>query len=395
MERAVESTSVTPDTPAAPTPKRDRRGRARMLLLSVLTLASGLAPFTDTPSASAGGGYPYDAAANCANQFGTYSWCIDENRNGSYTSEEQYSARGFSYRNCTDYVAQKITSLGKTFDNTLGGRRFGNAINWDDNARALGWTVSATPKPRAIAVLNSGTYGHVAFVESVNADGSVNVSEYNRAGTGVYGTRNSVRFDSYIYVPGITQTTAPAVDISRYANTIVKWSGNSATSWFVTPDLKRLWIPDGGTYNELKARGFAGPHVLDAATLDRLPDQNNQWVASGSTWTGNRTLRRGMSVRSSDGRYLFAMQGDGNLVLYGPTGRALWATSFRTSAYSAQEFVIFQPDGNLVTYGGGRAIWASGTAGRGGDRFVVQSDGNLVIYRGSTPLWSSGTAGRT
>ena len=187
-------------------------------------------------------------------------------------------------------------------------------------------------------------------------------------------------------------TTSP---VAQYANTIVKWDGDSVTSWYVSPDLKRLWIPDGGTYNQLKARGVAGPYVLSSTLLNQLPDQTNQWVASGSSWGKNRTLRRGMSVRSSDGRYLFTMQTDGNLVLYGPSGRALWATNRYTSAWTSQEYVIFQGDGNLVTYGGGRAIWASNTAGRGGDHFEVQSDGNLVIYRGSTPLWASNTVGQT
>lgn len=195
-----------------------------------------------------------------------------------------------------------------------------------------------------------------------------------------------------------TTTPAPppaAPSLSSYANKIVKWSGDPNTSWLVTPDLKRLWIPDGGTYNELRARGFAGPIVLDAATLNRLPDQSNRWAASGATWTGNRTLRRGMSVTSTDGRYRFVMQNDGNLVLYGPSGRALWATSWVTSRSGSQEYVVFQSDGNLVTYGGGRPIWATNTAGRGATRFVIQNDGNMVIYAGSRVLWASNTAGRT
>lgn len=343
------------------------------------------------PPAYAGGGYPYDSAANCSAQFGASSWCIDANRNARFEYSEVFSSWGFAYRNCTDWVAFRINSLGVGFNNTLGGRRFGNAKNWDDNAQLLGWTVSTVPLARSIAVSNAGTFGHVAFVESVNSDGSVNVSEYNMGGAGNYGTRSGVRFDAYIYVPGLTQ--APS-SVAKYANTIVKWAGNSTTSWFVTPDLKRLWIPDGGTYNQLKARGFSGPYSLDSATLSQLPDQTGQWVASGSSWGPNRTLRRGMSVRSADGRYLFAMQTDGNLVLYGPSGRAIWSTDRFTSNWRSQEMVIFQGDGNLVTYGGGRAIWASNTSGRQGNHFEVQSDGNLVIYRNTTAVWASNTAGQ-
>lgn len=88
------------------------------------------------------------------------------------------------------------------------------------------------------------------------------------------------------------------------------------------------------------------------------------------------------------------MQGDGELVMYGPSGRAIWSTDRFTSNWSSQEYVIFQGDGNLVTYGGGRAIWNTRTGGSGANHFEVQSDGNLVIYRGSTPVWDSLTTGR-
>lgn len=360
--------------------------------VAVVLLAGGVGAILAPAVSASTGGYPHSGAADCSRQFGVYSWCVDENRNGRFTDEEQYSPLGFSYRNCTDWVAWRINSLGVGFHNTMGGRQFGNASNWDDNARQLGWHVSAEPVARSIGVRNGG-FGHVAFVESVNGDGSVNVSEYNRAGTGVF-ANSTGRFDAYVHVPGLTAQNS-GEDLGRYRNTLVRWDGDDRTTWFVTPDLKRLWIPDGGTYSELKSRGFKGPFAVRAETLDRMPDMRNYWVASGSQWTGNRTLRRDMSVRSSDGRYLLSLQGDGNLVLVGPSGRVVWATDRLTANWRGQEYVVFQPDGNLVTYGGGRAIWASNTAGSRADRFVVQNDGNLVIYRGSTPVWASQTAGRS
>ena len=39
---------------------------------------------------------------------------------------------------------------------------------------------------------------------------------------------------------------------------------------------------------------------------------------------GYRVLRRDMYLQWSDGRYRFWLQSDGNLVLYGPSGRPLW-----------------------------------------------------------------------
>lgn len=57
-----------------------------------------------------------------------------------------------------------------------------NANRWDDIARANGRVVNRTPSAGAIFQTDSGWYGHVGYVESVNADGSINISERNYAG---------------------------------------------------------------------------------------------------------------------------------------------------------------------------------------------------------------------
>lgn len=121
--------------------------------------------------------------------------------NGDPASSDPW---GFTVRQCTSYVAWKINETGTAFSNRMNGGYFGNAKNWDDNAARLGWTVSSVPRPKSIGVLNSGDLGHVAFVESVNPDGSVNVSEYNWNFNLRYNERSNVRFDAYIYVPAVT-----------------------------------------------------------------------------------------------------------------------------------------------------------------------------------------------
>jgi hypothetical protein len=204
-----------------------------------------------------------------------------------------------------------------------------------------------------------------------------------------HGLRNnsSVRFY-------YTQNYEYPVNTGVYANHLVQWEGDTKaqrTAWLVTPDLRRLWIPDTATWSCFKGRGYVGPDLLQAATLDRLRDQTNMWAACGDTLAKNRVLRRNMYLKSSDGRYTFWLQGDGNLVLYGPSGRATWATN----RYNT-DFLIMQGDGNLVGYtNAGGPTWATGSTGRGGNRFVVQSDGNLVIYSNTGPVWASNTAGRT
>ncbi len=54
--------------------------------------------------------------------------------------------------------------------------------------------------------------------------------------------------------------------------------------------------------------------------------------------------------------------------------------------------MVMQPDGNLVTYYGKKAVWASNTSGQYDAYTVLQSDGNVVIYRkDGAPAWASNT----
>jgi surface antigen len=81
------------------------------------------------------------------------------------------AANGFAYGYCTWWVAHKRYVPWR-----------GNAYQWWWNARAFGFAEGATPRPGAIMVMGiSGTspQGHVAYVESVNPNGSFLVSEMN------------------------------------------------------------------------------------------------------------------------------------------------------------------------------------------------------------------------
>jgi pimeloyl-ACP methyl ester carboxylesterase len=97
-------------------------------------------------------------------------------------------------------------------------------------------------------------------------------------------------------------------------------------------------------------------------------------------------LVAGQSRVSGNGQFELSYQGDGNLVLYRLSdGYPLWAT------YTSDPGVVqMQHDGNLVIYGQhGHAIWSTGTAGYPGAWFAVQSDSNLVVYDYyGFPLWS-------
>jgi LysM repeat protein len=55
----------------------------------------------------------------------------------------------------------------------------GDAWQWFGNAQAAGYATGQTPKVGAIMVTWESSFGHVAYVEAVNADGSFTVSEMN------------------------------------------------------------------------------------------------------------------------------------------------------------------------------------------------------------------------
>lgn len=84
---------------------------------------------------------------------------------------------------CTWYVYERRAAAGRPI-----GSFWGNAVSWASSARAAGFVVNNTPAPGAI-MQNGGGYGHVAYVESVGADGSVTVREMNYAGWNVISSR--------------------------------------------------------------------------------------------------------------------------------------------------------------------------------------------------------------
>jgi endonuclease YncB( thermonuclease family) len=122
--------------------------------------------------------------------------------------------------------------------------------------------------------------------------------------------------------------------------------------------------------------------------------KSSQALACGSSielrpTNRSQELRRGASYSVCN--YKFVFQNDGNVVLYNPSNRAVWATG--TEHTDADLFAV-QPDGNVVLYAKGRPIWATNTDGNYGAFFSIQVDGNLVVYdRSGRPKWASNTDG--
>jgi len=120
------------------------------------------------------------------------------------TSGGGLSPLGYVTRQCTDFVAWRLNRDRGTIgpyslvwsNMTPGG---GSAGSWPRQWNNHGWQTSTTPINGAVAYQGN----HVAYVKSVNGDGTVTVEEYNWGGSASYNTRTVTvgSFSLYLYPP--------------------------------------------------------------------------------------------------------------------------------------------------------------------------------------------------
>ena len=131
---------------------------------------------------------------------GGYPW-----QNGCYVDANAYSNKedplGYGCRQCVSYTAWKVGQRTGNFP-----RYWGNANMWPGSARASGYNTGSAPRAHSVGVISAGQYGHVVWIDSVNGDGTVNVSQYNyyNAGGPGWGNYSEMRvsastYDTYIY----------------------------------------------------------------------------------------------------------------------------------------------------------------------------------------------------
>ena len=101
------------------------------------------------------------------------------------------SLNGGYFGQCTYYVFNRMAQVGTPIGHSM----MGNAAEWPSYARSYGYSVSHSPSAGSAIVFQQGlagadpTYGHVGFVEAVNADGSLYISEMNVRGLNVISYR--------------------------------------------------------------------------------------------------------------------------------------------------------------------------------------------------------------
>lgn len=108
----------------------------------------------------------------------------------SYEKDNTYDDWGMYNRECVSYTAFRVAASGRYMP-YWGGK--GHAYQWPANARAARIPVDDNPRAGDIAILPKNDaasiyYGHAMYVESVNANGTINVSQYNIENQGLYST---------------------------------------------------------------------------------------------------------------------------------------------------------------------------------------------------------------
>ncbi len=128
--------------------------------------------------ATCGGGYPA-------------KWC-------NIPQDSVLDDWGMYNRECVSYTAFRVAASGRYMPG-WGWASRGNANQWDDNARSAGIPVDGNAQAGDVAISNSGAYGHAMYVESVNGNGTINISQYNVNLDGRYST-NTIAKGSLVFI---------------------------------------------------------------------------------------------------------------------------------------------------------------------------------------------------
>lgn len=187
------------------------------------------------------------------------------------SSPTQADEWGFFMRECTSFVAWRLNERnGVEFHNDMQGGHWGNAHEWDENALRLGLPVNTTAAPGAVAQWNAGeggagAAGHVAWVSSVNPDGSAVVEEYNFGVSHGYSTR-TVRAPRYLHV-GVPR---PLLRFRMGGEGPVWLDAETISS---TPDEIVLSLSVSNIYNTWfsTTRAFPPGRGIDGSWFDRIP----------------------------------------------------------------------------------------------------------------------------
>ena len=200
------------------------------------------------------GGYPYWDMPCEHSPYATkggpdycvnYDWGPKHTK--SYNDPSEISPYGYAYRNCTDFVAWKLATLGVPA--TIY-KNHGNGAGW---ASIRGLLTNTIPAAGAVAVQTSGRFGHVAFITSVNG-ATISIAEYNYYKNGTYDTRSgtlaSLGFNKVTHFEKFESRVGHSV------SAIAEHNGNVDLFAESTGGVNRyVWGANGATRSGVAARG--------------------------------------------------------------------------------------------------------------------------------------------
>jgi surface antigen len=206
-------------------------------------------------------------------------------------------------RECTSWVAWRLHGHNQ-FEMPF----HANAGNWGAKAKALGYTVNMSPAVGSVAWWNTSTRGHVAWVEAVNPNNTVEIEEYNIGGSGKY-----------------DETTIPTSSVSGYIH---------------FQDLATSFVD--GSYVEYVGQIYrmAGGAPIYVTT----------WANFGKTPAGIVSAKRWVALRKTpvDGTFI---QGSTSKKIYRIVGGApIYISSW--ASVGGQQPVVVVPDASITNAAG-------------------------------------------
>ncbi len=263
---------------------------------------------------------------------------------------------GFVLRNCTSFVAWRLQERNRMdgFSNSFGGEHWGNAENWDDVARRLGYRVDDVPAIGAVAQSDDGRVGHVAWVSAIGP-GTVTIEEYNHATPGGYGTR-TVPVGDFRYLHLDDVAPSPFLGSDRPIVSVPDGLGESSTAR--VDDRGTLWLSRPGRPLRVAGpRRIFSPLAAPALALDR----------SGMPW---------LAATTRDGRVLVGRLREGRLRLRDVGSSAPTASPSLSLTRSGRPVLAaFSSTGTLTTR-----------------RFAVSGRWSRPVRVGRSASWATHTA---
>lgn len=138
----------------------------------------------------------YNSGGEVGEGYNSYPWA-----NRCPQDNVGYIVVGGYVCQCTSYAGWKVQERWGVYISN-----WGNANTWGVSAARQGYVVNDTPAPHTVAYNTAGIYGHVMWVESINANGTINLTEYNNSGSsksglpGDFGARYNVNPSLYRYI---------------------------------------------------------------------------------------------------------------------------------------------------------------------------------------------------